>query len=194
MDIMPNTPVWYIYLGLLIGPFIQEDAAVFTAAGLAVNEPRQTLLMALTVFVGLFFSDAWKYWIGRFALRNEKARAFTEKKHVSDLKDKVERNLALTLISIRFIPFGRIPTYAACGFFKVSYIKYCFFIALSALIYVCIVFTTIRVLGELMGERLHWMLPIIALTVVLIIIVGQYIKRRLKSRSKDISELKPDNT
>jgi len=140
MDFMPDSPLWLIYLGVAIGPFVQEDAAVFTAGTLSANGMYNSTTLFIVILLGLIASDAWKYWIGRVALKNPRAKAYAEKQHVTDFKDKVKRHLGVTLLTVRFVPLARVPTYVACGFFHVSYLRYLFWISISALLYVIAVF------------------------------------------------------
>lgn len=170
MDMLPDHYSFAVYLGVFLGPFVQEDAAVFAAAGLAVNGIKQTVPLYFVLLAGLILSDIWKYWIGWAALKNERARAWTERKHVAQLKDGVKGNLLITLFSARFIPLARIPTYAACGYFGVNYAKFCAIIALTAAVYAFVVFTACHLLGQVMGEQLKWILPILGLVAAAIVL------------------------
>jgi len=161
---MPDSIPWLIYLGVFFGPFVQEDAAVITAASLSVNEMAHWPVLFMVITAGLFFSDIWKYWIGWAALRNERAKTFVEKEKVTRLKDKVTRNLLATLYSARFIPLARVPTYIACGLFGVNYFKFCIYILLTALTYTTVIFCVFHIVGEVVGERLKWIIPIIGLS------------------------------
>jgi len=171
-----------IYAGIFMGPFVQEDAAVLAAASLSANNPQYFPTIFFVILAGLFLSDIWKYWIGRAALRNPKARAFAEKKHVADLQDKVQRYTLATLFAARFVPLARIPAYVACGFFKVPYWKFCLFIGLSATVYTCVIFIICHWVGEALGERFEWLLPIVAVSLALIFVGFQIWKRKNESR------------
>ncbi len=175
---MPDSTPWLIYIGVFLGPFVQEDAAVITAASLSVNEMASWPVLFVVITMGLFFSDIWKYWIGWAALRNERAKGFAEKEKVIQLKDKVRRNLIVTLYSARFIPLARVPTYIACGMFRVNYPKFCALIFLTALTYTSFIFCLFHILGEVVGESLKWVLPIIGLSLATTYIGVLYLKRR----------------
>lgn len=178
-------PSWLLYLGIALGPFVQEDAAVLAAATLSASDPQHFPNVFIFILIGLILSDIWKYWIGWAALSNDKARAFTEKKHIADLKDKVQQHTILTLLGARFIPLARIPAYVACGYFGISYLKFCLTIALTALLYTVIIFIACHYLGEIVGDKLEMMLPLIGGVFLLIfgaIIVWRY--RMAKKHSK----------
>jgi membrane protein DedA with SNARE-associated domain len=180
MDMFPDSYPLAVYISVFFGPFVQEDAAVLYAAGLAVNGVNQWLPLYFTILAGLFFSDIWKYWIGWAALKHPRARGYAEREHVADMGGKVQDNLLKTLLIGRFVPLARVPTYLACGYFKISYLKFCLGIALTAALYVSTVFTVVHFLGEIVGERLKWILPLFAL-LVLAVMGGAYLLRRGKT-------------
>lgn len=175
---------WLIYLGVFFGPFVQEDAAVLAAASLSANNPQYFPTMFFVILAGLILSDVWKYWIGWAALKNPRARAFAEKKHVADLQDKVQRYTLITLFGARFLPLARIPAYVACGFFRVPYWKFCLMIAFTATIYTIVIFTICHLLGEVMGERFEWLLPVIGVSAALLFVGYQLLKRRRLERNE----------
>lgn len=182
MDFFTDSPL-LPYLSVFFGPFVQEDAAVLLAASLSANNPHYFPTMFFVILAGLFLSDIWKYWIGWAALKNPRAKAFAEKKHVADLQDKVQRYTLVTLFGARFLPLARIPAYVACGFFRVPYWKFCLMIALTATVYTIVIFTICHLLGEVMGERFEWLLPIIGVTVALLYVGFQIYKRRKSEKT-----------
>lgn len=184
MEIVADSSQLLVYLGILLGPFIQEDAAVLAAATLSATDMAHTVPILIAIYIGLFLSDIWKYWIGWAALRNDRARAFTERKHVADMKDKVQRYTLTTLLTARFVPLARIPAYVACGFFSVSYPKFCLYIAFTAFLYVAVIFTACHLLGTILGEKLMWVMPIVAGGVIISVFGTAFVLRRKKQTNQ----------
>ena len=183
MDMFPDSYSLAVYISVFFSPFVQEDTAVFLAAGLAANSVRQTIPLFLTILTGLFLSDIWKYWIGWAALKNPKAKAYAQREQVVGMSEKVQNNLMKTLLIGRFVPLARIPTYVACGYFKISHLKFCLCVAFTGWLYVSIVFTVVHFLGELVGEKLKWILPLLALG-VLACVTLLYVIKRSRAASK----------
>ena len=171
-------PSWLLYLGIFIGPFVQEDAAVLAAATLSAADPAHFPVVYFIILAGLFLSDIWKYWIGYAAHAHPRARSFSEKDKVMKMRDKVRSNLFATLMTARFVPLARVPAYVACGYFKTSYVKFCAIIALTAVLYVSIIFAACHLLGEVFGDRIEMMLPIIGGVIVLIAVLGYLFRHR----------------
>ena len=179
-----STPYW-VYWFSFLGPFWQEDAAVAFAATASASKMGKTLPIFIAIYTGLFLSDIWKYWIGRLALKVPKFGAYAEKKHVGDLKDKVRDNLLTTLFAARFIPLTRIPAYVACGYFHINYLKFCFFIAVTAFVYVSLAFAICHALGELLGDKLKWALPAIGLPIVILYLGFMFWRARKAEKTSD---------
>lgn len=188
LDFLTDSPVWLIYLGVLFGPFVQEDAAVIAAATLSVTQVAKTVPVFILICIGLFMSDIWKYWIGWAALKNKSGQVFAEKRHISNMQDKVLTHTFTTLIVARFIPLTRIPAYVACGFFGVSYLKFCAYIAITALLYTIIIFGLFHALGAVLGEKILWILPVIAITGLVALISYYLIKRKIKAQTRHVSK------
>lgn len=158
---MENTE-WIAYLCALIGPFIQEDAAVLGAASASVSGIGSPYLMFVAITIGLTISDLWKYWLGRAAISQDWAKKHAQSPKIAKAKDNIVHNLGKSIMVARFIPGARIPLYIAAGFFKASFLKFATFIFISALAYIGIAFALFNLLGEVAGEEAKKYLPIVA--------------------------------
>ncbi|MEM8936217.1 MAG: VTT domain-containing protein [Pseudomonadota bacterium] len=154
---------WALYLSIFALPFLQEDAAVIGAATASVTGLGPTELLIPAILAGLMASDAWKYWIGRLALRHDWAHKMAEKPGVSRAGELVRKEFVQTMLMARFVPGTRIPTYVACGFFKANYIKYLVILFCTAVLYVAIVFGLFHAIGAVAGEQAKYWLPAIAI-------------------------------
>ena len=181
MDFVPEGSMWLLYLGLFIGPFVQEDAAVIGAASLSLSESNHWISIFGFILAGLIASDSWKYWLGWAAKHHKWAKKYAERDSVMKMRDAVLSNSVKTLLAVRFIPLARVPTYLATGFFGVPYFKYWLSIAFSALLYVTIIFTAFHLLGEIMGDHLKTYAPFAALAIAAVLVTSIFVKYR-KSR------------
>lgn len=185
---MPDTPLWVIYTAIFFGPFVQEDTAVFSAASYSATVPDDWVKVFFIIWAGLCLSDLWKYWIGWAALRHPKARKFAEKDKVLAFKQKIEKHALISLIGVRFMPLARVPAYVASGFFKVPYPIFAIAIIFSAFLYCCVIFAVCHLLGEIFEDRLKYMLPAIAASLIALFLFGQWIYKRLNPRITPASE------
>ena len=123
---------WGLYAAIFFTPFIQEDVAVIGAATVSLADVVHTEAVLPVILAGLVASDAWKYWMGRLARRYEWAHKFAEKPGVSVAGDLIRKEFLETMLTARFVPGTRIPTYIAAGFFKAHYPRYILTLALTA--------------------------------------------------------------
>ncbi len=175
-------PSWLLYLGVFVGPFVQEDAAVIAAASLSAADSAHFPVIFFVILFGLFVSDIWKYWIGRAAHTSSRARAYAEREHVLEFRGKVRRNLFMTPMTARFVPLARVPVYIACGYFKVSYARFCAIIFVTAFVYCAVIFAICHALGELFGDRIEMIVMSIGAVVALVAITAFGIRRARKRR------------
>lgn len=186
-DMVTSLSGWTLFLGIFLLPFIQEDAAVIAASTASIMNLGPDAAIFATILAGLTASDVWKYWLGAAARRNTWAHRFAEKPGVSVAGDLVRKELVKTLYMARFVPGTRIPTYIACGFFRVEYLRFVLLVVLTAFTYVTISFALFHSLGAVAGEQAKFWLPLIAVTLV----VGYLFYRWLKHRNNRLGPLTP---
>ncbi len=177
-SILPDSAPWVIYVIILIGPFIQEDAAVIIAASLSATGTTQAVPTFIIILIGLFFSDIWKYWIGWAALKNGKVQSFANQEKILNLQENIQSNPLTLLVIARFIPLTRVPALIACGFFKMSYFKFCLIIATTALVYVSVIFAAFHIAGTLIEDSIKWILPLIGVALAALTILYHFWRRR----------------
>jgi len=180
-------PSWYLYAGIFVGPFVQEDAAVLAAATLSASDPQHFPTVFFVILLGLFVSDIWKYWIGYSAHASSRARKWAEKDKVMGLKDRVERHAVTTLLTARFVPLARVPAYIACGYFKMNYAKFCAIIFATALLYCIVIFAAIHLLGEVFGEKMETTLGLIAVGIAITVIGTLGLRGWIKKQRTDVA-------
>lgn len=165
---------WVLYLTIFALPFIQEDAAVIGAATASLAGAPFVFVVP-AIMLGLVCSDAWKYWLGRFARRHEWAHKFAEKPGVSVAGDLIRKEFLQTMMTARFVPGTRIPTYVAAGFFKANYPRYVVVLILTAALYVAIMFGLFHGLGAVAGEKAKIWLPLIAIGLLVLYVCYRWL-------------------
>lgn len=178
---------WALYASIFLLPFVQEDVAVIAAATASLAGMEPTFFIFVTILAGLTASDIWKYWLGFAARRHQWAHKFAAKKGVSVAGDLVRDELGKTLYVARFVPGTRIPTYIACGFFTVPYLKFVGLVVLTALSYVAISFALFHTVGVVAGEQAKYWLPVIAV----ISIASYLLFRWYRHKKNSVAPLAP---
>lgn len=169
-----------IYGALMIGPFIQEDAATVAAASFAASGAAHPEAVYGAFLAALLVSDVWKYWLGRAAHRFEWARRHAASAAVARAGAALKARLARTILTVRFIPGARIATYVAAGYVKAPFAPFFFYLALSGALYVGVIFGAFMFLGEALGEQVKAWLPVAALGLLSVFLAAALARAALR--------------
>ena len=173
---------WALFLTLFILPFVQEDVAVIAAATASIAGAESTALIFLAILIGVSCSDVWKYWLGWIARRYSWAQRFAEKPGVSVAGTLVKKELYQTLVTARFVPGTRIPTYIACGFYESPYLRFVLLVISTAFLYISLMFGLFHIAGEVIGEKAAFYLPFIAVFFLASYILVRWLSHRAKNQ------------
>ena len=137
---------------LFLATFVSEDLACISA-GVLVAQGRLTYLMGVAAcFLGIFVGDVLAFLVGRISARhalNSKwlSRWIAPEKVVSAGQSLQKRGAAAVFIS-RFIPGLRVATYFTAGLFRVKCWKFALSLAAATAVWVPLVVSATRLLGE----------------------------------------------
>ncbi|MBB4212454.1 membrane protein DedA with SNARE-associated domain [Rhodothalassium salexigens DSM 2132] len=151
---------------LMAATLVSEDAAIVGAALLAAHGTADIGLAYSAVNVGVVVGDTGLYLIGYAASRYRQLRALVTTREVFRAKRFLRRQLIPILLSTRFLPGSRLPTYTACGFFRFPLSLFAIVLTLASLTWTVIVFVVIHTAGLAI---LEWLGPWKWLGVVLLI-------------------------
>jgi len=186
MDDMIEGNIWAAYFCALVGPFVQEDAAVLAAASGSVSKMINTPLMFLVVTTGLVASDLWKYWIGRAAISNQWAKKYVKGPRIEAARGKLGHHLGKNMLISRFMPGARIPLYIAAGFFQISFARFSALIILTALVYIGTAFLFFHVISMVVGGFSRLVIPVLGISLILIAIWASIRTKRKLNADKNL--------
>lgn len=171
--------MWAVYLGVFLGPFVQEDAAVIGAVSLAAaSMAGSSALILLTVLLGLSASDLWKYWLGSLARSRPWAARMAEGPRMRSAGVLVKGQLGKAVFAARFIPGTRIALYVAAGYFEAGFARFAAFIVASAALLIGLLFVAFKLLGEIIGDKAILVVSVAALTGLAIFLATRFVAGR----------------
>jgi len=142
-------------LGLLT--FVQEDVPTVSAALLAAAGNLSWQAAFLGVFLGIWVGDALLYLLARGVGRPLLQRSWAKRIFDSAAVARSERWFAQRgtwlLLSSRFIPGTRLPTYLAAGFLRLSFGRFLLLTGLAVAVWTVSIFLLARTLGP---DLLRW--------------------------------------
>lgn len=179
---------WILSLLVILATFILEDAATSAASLLSVNNflPVQMAISAL--IIGIVIGDIALYMTGYFGKNSQRIQKFLEKKQLKSTGVFLHKNTIATIISARFIPGLRLPTYVAMGLFEVSFQKFIITVLLAVTSWTAILFILIYTAGTFTDD-LSGNYKIVAILSIFICVIGlphafSYIKTIITAKHK----------
>ena len=136
-------------LGLLT--FVQEDVPTVTAALLAAAGNLTWGAAFWGCYLGIWIGDALLYLIarvcGRPLLRHRFARRLFDPKSVTRSERWFDQKGAWLLVSSRFLPGTRLPTYLAAGFLRLNAWKFLLITGATVGVWTTLIFAIARTSG-----------------------------------------------
>ncbi|MGF1607483.1 MAG: VTT domain-containing protein [Rhodothalassiaceae bacterium] len=175
---------WLLFFVLMGMTLISEDIAIVGGALMVAEGVSPLWWSFFGINAGIILGDGVLYGVGAFAARYRRARALVASRRVYRLKRFIRGRLAVILLSTRFVPGSRVPTYTACGFFGFSFSYFFAVLASASLIWTGIVFTVVVTTGAMILETLgpwKWVgaLMFILLAIFLPRLTGKRLAQRL---------------
>ena len=173
-------------VGLIIATFILEDAATTAGAFLASQAIMPVELAFGAVMSGILIGDIFIYGLGYQARSHPRVKAFLEKRHLIPDADLVDKGMGIAIITARFIPGFRFPTYVMAGFFKMSFPLYIGIIVIAVGIWTTILFWVVYQIGEAVTHIPPYLVfgVYIGVIVAIYVLMPNIIKRMKNKRAK----------
>lgn len=146
-----------IFLSLIAGAFVSEDAALLSAAALGISGEYPLYAAMAGAITGIFLSDFAVFILGGFTARTGSARWMVKLGVEHDTLVRLERSFQkyglLIVVISRFFPGTRVPVCFAAGYLKLPTLKFSVFMLAGSLIWSVFVFWILKELGEHVLER-----------------------------------------
>lgn len=128
-----------IVLLIVVGTLISEDLTCI-AAGLLAARGSLSLLAAVSAsFIGILLGDILLYgagrWIGRPAVDRAPFRWFIRASQLERSREWMERKNPVIILSSRFVPGARLPTYFGAGVLRANFSAFFFYCGVAGAIW-----------------------------------------------------------
>jgi membrane protein DedA with SNARE-associated domain len=139
---------------IVVGTFILEDATTVIASLQVADGLLPAWLALVSLYVGIGLGDLGLFGMGRLAGTHRWARRYVAMHHVSRIRDHLDDRLIMAVISTRFLPGARLPTYTACGFLGVSFARFALAVVIGTILWTTALFFVLLWFGVAVLERL----------------------------------------
>ena len=189
LDWLPATQA--VTLGLLT--FVQEDVPAVTAALLAAAGSLSWPVGFLGVFLGIWLGDALLYLLarglGRPLLQRGWAKRFFDPVAVLRSEQWFSEKGNWLLISSRFVPGTRLPTYLAAGFLRLPFGRFLLVTGTAVAIWTVGIFLLAKTFGPDLLRWLQrwnsggWAILLLVLALVLALrLAGKFFQKNFRRR------------
>src|SRR5947207_7522783 len=131
--------------------FVSEDAAAVSSALSIFGGPFSWRVGLLSCFAGIWLGDLGLYSLARCAGKNllhtRWARRFADPCAINRCEKVFSRHSSVALITSRFVPGTRLPTYLAAGLFGMPLRRFALITAIGGLVWVSGVFALTKIFG-----------------------------------------------
>ena len=179
---------WMLSLLIILATFILEDAATSAASLLSVNGYLPLHMAISALIIGIVIGDIALYLTGHWGKNAVRIQKFLEKKQLQCTGEFLRKNTVAAIISARFIPGMRLPTYIAMGLFGVKFHKFVITVLLAAVSWTAILFAAVYTAGNV-TQDLPRSYKIIAIIGIFICVIGlphafRHIKKIITKNAK----------
>ncbi len=167
------------FILIALATFASEDLTTIHVGALAMQGRIGYVSGTLACFIGIFFGDVALYlagrWAGHAALQRAPLKWFLREAAVERASHWLQQRGALVILTSRFLPGTRLPTYFAAGVLRTSFKQFIgYFLLASALWTPLLVALSAWLGGELIQQSLAhssgWLaLAIFAVTLWLVL-------------------------
>jgi membrane protein DedA with SNARE-associated domain len=156
---------------IVVGTFILEDATTVIASLQTADGLLPAWLALVSLYIGIGIGDLGLFGLGRMAARHRWARRYVTPHHVGRIKGYIDDRLIAAVISTRFLPGARLPTYTACGFLGISFARFAFAVIVATILWTTALFFALLGLGVTVLEGLgpwRWLAALLLIAIMLI--------------------------
>lgn len=177
---------------LVLATFVLEDAATVVGALLAADGVISPWGALGALYIGIVLGDFGLYGLGWAGARVGFVRRFLDRKRVAGAGAWMGRRLVWSIVTARFIPGMRLPTYTACGLFGLSFTRFAATVVGIVGVWTGIAFWAVYTFGEVVVEQAGpWKWPLAA-AVFLVFLFGPRLVYFVLRRRR--APLSPDGT
>lgn len=174
---------------LFLAPFVLEEAAILSGAGLAAAGELPALVALIALYAGTVVSDWALYALGAAAGRSARVRSWIPENYIRHGHDILHRGVLGAALVARLVPWLLFPVFVASGFLSVGFARFAAVNAVIAFVYVNVLYWSIYGLDLLLFEIFDewgW----VAVLVLIVVVIA--ISRRVSRRYRDSKVPNPD--
>lgn len=171
---------WIMPLAIIVATYILEDLSTIVVGILVADGHVNVGVGLVSLWIGIMTGDYGLYLLGMLAKAHPSICRIVEHEGLLPMRLKLEQNLRQVVMSTRFIPGLRLPTYVACGFFRVPFWEFARSVIGATIVWTTGIFFLAYYFGQSTSEWLGlWRWPIAVGAALVLILVAKCQKHEL---------------
>ncbi len=175
-----------LFFAVIVIAWVWEDAALVTAALLAVDELLFIPVAVLSVFIGICSGDLALYYLGRLAHKWRRLRGWILTNPSSRvLSRRFRRSTMTNIMLIRFVPGLRTLGFTLCGLWRITLYRFLVAMMVAGAFWIAIIFTVVYQLGSSKWfESSHWKWSLMLIALSLLVFNNVWVHRNAKRKRR----------
>ncbi len=171
--------VYVFPFAIILGTLILEDPTTILVGIFASQGTVSIGIALIALYAGIVLGDSGLYWLGALGRTHPRIARFVHHERLRPMRERLQRNLRKAVITTRFVPGLRLPTYLACGFFRMPFKEFFESAVFATLIWTTGLFGLSYLFGIATESWLGvWRWPIAIGIAVAILLTERYRMRR----------------
>jgi len=172
------------FFAIIIATFILEDVAIVGTGLLASTGMVDPILGGAALLVGIVLGDFGLFALGRGAASMPGLRKYVDTNAASKLRDFGANRIFSIVLSTRFVPGMRLPTYTGLGYVRVPFIKFCIAVICAVSLWTMTLYSLVVFLGKNVLETAGpWKWAAIAGVLLVVVFAERVFIRRRRSNA-----------
>jgi membrane protein DedA with SNARE-associated domain len=146
-----TAPVLLASTAIILLSFVSEDAATLSSALSIFGGPLSWPIGFAACFAGIWLGDLGLYslarWLGKPVLQSRWVARFADAGAIERCQEKFNLRGSLALLTSRFVPGTRLPTYLAAGLLSMPLGRFALVTAFAAFLWIGGIFVIAKLLG-----------------------------------------------
>ncbi|MBV9862572.1 MAG: DedA family protein [Alphaproteobacteria bacterium] len=170
---------WWQAAAIILGTFILEDATTVLAAFEVGAGGLSPVVALCALYIGVSVGDFGLYWAGRLASVHPWIGRMVRVERVADARRWLKRNAFISVLSTRFLPGARLPTYTAFGVLRIPFARFAAPVIAGTLVWTSLLFGISLEFGSAVLSHLgRWRWLVGAVLVIGLLALGRRVSRR----------------
>ncbi|MEM7570762.1 MAG: VTT domain-containing protein [Pseudomonadota bacterium] len=170
------------FFAVIVATFILEDVAIVATALLAATGMMEPSAGLTALLIGIVVGDMGLFGLGYGAARMPGLRRYVDSSAAQRVRSLGKDRIFSLVVSTRFLPGMRLPTYTSLGYVGASFWRFCQAVLIAVSVWTVALFFAVFYLGRnILLDVGPWKYAAIAAVILLVYLAERWLVKRRKT-------------